>query len=391
VASAAHLLIAPAHSLRRSGLPSRSSYLLDEFRQSGRFASIRIVNRRRPTDFARLARPGRPMTSRGLPAVRTRLADGSMLIEHPWPFGRLENRLLAGLAADRARRPLVLWLADPKSATAFRGMTDAGILRVFDAFDAWDLSPLVRGDRRQAAVRSGYRAIAEGADIVFANTEAMAERFRAAGAGHVVLVPNASPRPDLRQPSNTPFVVYVGRIHERFDAELAAAVADELGDVPLRIVGPVERTPAGWDRLVARRNVEVVGAMAPARALSMIGEARALVLPHVVDDYTRSQDAMKAWDALSVGTPVVSTPIPPVDGWPAMGGVAVQPAAFPAAVVRFVEDEDPAARAQRVELAARNGWADRARTMLDVIDRCLADLATREEPSPEGVEEVAPG
>ena len=41
------------------------------------------------------------------------------------------------------------------------------------------------------------------------------------------------------------------------------------------------------------------GAACTAEARRLIGRSAALLVPHLVDDYTQSQDAMKAWDALA--------------------------------------------------------------------------------------------
>jgi glycosyltransferase involved in cell wall biosynthesis len=301
------------------------------------------------------------------------LASGAVLIEHPWPFGRLERWFLTGVVGAIARAAaggVIVWVADPKSVPAVvdRKRGRPGWRVVVDAYDAWDLSPLVRGERRLRAVADGYRAAAGGADLIFANTRAMQDRLGELGAPDVRLLPNAcpplEPGPSTagRQPAG---LVYVGRIHERFDAELAGAVAAALPDITVTIAGPVERMPVGWSALVARSNVRLPGRVESEAAREMIGAAAALILPHRVDDYTRSQDAMKAWDSLAVGTPVISTPIPPADGWPAgLAEVCRDTEAFVAAARRAAGGELAAGRADRLAFAADNQWSARAATAI---------------------------
>jgi teichuronic acid biosynthesis glycosyltransferase TuaH len=162
--------------------------------------------------------------------------------------------------------------------------------------------------------------------------------------------------------------VYVGRIHERFSCELVAAAAERLPTVTFRIVGPVERTPDGWASLLDRPNVHHEGALDAETARVAIGRSRGLLIPHTVDDYTRSQDAMKAWDAISVGAPVLATRIPPVDRWPpGLALVATGPAEFAAAAERIASGELDAGRSDRLALAGANGWAQRAAEILDAI------------------------
>ena len=152
-------------------------------------------------------------------------------------------------------RRWVVWISDPKSAIAFANLRDipvSRLVRVFDAYDAWDLSPLVRGRTRRRAVLSGYEQAARYADIIFANTEFMAGRMRDLGATDVSVIPNASPRVNAaatdpgRSPDRQPYLLYVGRIHERLDAGLLASVADAFPRVQIRLIGPVERIPNGW-------------------------------------------------------------------------------------------------------------------------------------------------
>jgi glycosyltransferase involved in cell wall biosynthesis len=301
-----------------------------------------------------------------------------VLVEHPWPFGGLERRFLRGVlgaASSRSAAGVVAWVADPKSVPAVVGADpDRPRWRVvLDAYDAWDLSPLVRGQRRQRAVSDGYSAAAAGADLVFANTTAMRDRLADLGARDARLLPNACPPldPRPRTADHRPAgLVYVGRIHERFDAELAGAVATALPATILTIAGPVEREPAGWSALASRSNVRLPGRIESGAAREMIGAAAALIVPHVVDDYTRSQDAMKAWDAIASGTAVISTPIPPADGWPAeLAEVCPTTDAFVAAAGRAVDGKLEAGRADRLAFATANQWSARAAEAIAAISR----------------------
>lgn len=373
------LVFVTPHAAGSVGLPNRPANLLSALTATGAFDQVIVVNRVRPAVFIGRVGRGGARFGGGLPGITRRLPDGSLLVEHPWPFGGLERRFLQGLLAATARRSaagLVAWVADPKSVPAVVHADDPGQSRrpwrvVVDAYDAWDRSPLVRGDRRLRAVTDGYHAAAAGADLVFANTAAMRDRLVELGARDARLLPNACPPLDPASADGgvgRSGLVYVGRIHERFDAALAAAVAAALPATTLTIAGPVEREPAGWSTLAAMPNVRFPGRVEPQAARAMIAAAEALVIPHVVDDYTRSQDAMKAWDAIASGTPVISTPIPPADGWPTgLAEVCPDTNAFIAAAHRAVDGRLDAGYPDRVAYAAANQWSDRAAVVVDAI------------------------
>lgn len=349
------LLFVTPHVAAANALPTRPQALLDALAATGAFAEVVVVNRLRPDTWL-----GRRSPVASGPGVRT--------VRHPWPFGRLERRYLARLART-LEPPVVCWIADPKSAIVLADLP-GGAIRVLDAYDAWDRSPLVRGGRRRRAVVAGYRAAGAHADVVFTNTPAMADRLRAFGARDVHVLPNAAPPPRPVTPDRDPSLIYVGRIHERFSCALVAAVADASPDVPIDIVGPVERMPDGWEALVARRNIRLRGALPGPAARDAIGRSRGLLVPHVPDDYARSQDAMKAWDALSVGAPVLSTSVPPADAWtPGLAIVADDPTGFADGARRLVAGALDDARPARIAFAAANGWSDRAAAVLAALHR----------------------
>ncbi len=371
------LIFVSPHPARAAGLPNRPAQLLSAFIAAGVFDNVIVINRLRPSAFARRAGRARPTFGRGLAGWIDQIASGAVVIEHPWPFGGLERWFLTGVLGATARRAaggVIVWVADPKSVPAVvdwkRGQPAWHV--VVDAYDAWDLSPLVRGERRLRAVADGYRAAANGADLIFTNTRAMQDRLRQLGAPDVRLLPNACPPLELEPPTGDRQVaglVYVGRIHERFDTGIANAVAAALPDITLTIAGPVERVPAGWSALAARANVRLPGRVEPEAARAMIGAATALLVPHHVDQYTLSQDAMKAWDALAAGTPVISTPIPPANGWPAgLAEVCTDTEAFVAAARRAVGGELATGRANRLAFAADNQWSARAATAIAAMN-----------------------
>jgi glycosyltransferase involved in cell wall biosynthesis len=217
-------------------------------------------------------------------------------------------------------------------------------------------------------VVEGYRAAASRARLIFGNTTEMVNRFRELGAPDVRYLPNAAPTIRSIEPAREPYLVYVGRVHERFDAQLVTATADRLPGVPIVIAGTVEREPVGWSKLIARPNVRLEGLVPYERARELIGRSRGLLVPHRADDYTRSQDAMKAWDAMSVGAPVLSTSVPPSDRWrEPLALLADEPAAFAAAAARLVAGELDHGREARLRLAAENGWSSRAESAIGAI------------------------
>jgi hypothetical protein len=77
---------------------------------------------------------------------------------------------------------------------------------------------------------------------------------------------------------------------------------------------------------------------------------------------------MKAWDAIAVGTPVISTQLPPASEWPAgMAVVASDTASFIAAARSALTGDLEAGRELRLDFARANGWSARAARVVEAI------------------------
>jgi len=305
-------------------------------------------------------------------ASRTRLAGEPQLLENPFPAGPLESAVVRQVArrvagAPSAKRPAVV-VSDPRSAGALAGMK--GAVRVFDAYDAWDLSPMYRDSRRTVeAILAGYSLAARHADLVIANTDEMAERFGQLGARRVELIPNGAPPPRGRAGSGTE-AVYVGHIQPRLRIDLMIAAADAAAGAGtvLRVIGGMQGEPRGWGQLLDHAAVRFDGPRFGDDLESSLANAAVGLVPHTVDAYTRSQDAMKVWDYVARGLSVVSSSVPPVSRDPTLGRLADDPDAFGAAVVAALQDDRVAVRRHSQEQAEANGWDRRARRLAELVD-----------------------
>ena len=292
---------------------------------------------------------------------------GVRFLEHPLPAGVAERpqleRAIRGI--ESPMRALVV--SDPRSARILA--SDAPGLKIFDAYDAWDLSPLYRHrPRLVAAIKDGYRIAAAHADLVLANTTFMAERLASLGARRVEILPNGGPA-HAPPAGPGPDVVYVGNIQDRLRVDLmwAAADAAEQHGGKLRIIGALQDEPDGWARLLAHSAVDFRG---PRHGESLIGElatASVGIIPHAVDDYTRSQDAMKAWDYLARGLTVVSTGIPPAATVPDVAVIAHESSPFHAAVAEGIRLGD-AGRADRLRVSRAHSWQRRVEALAAYLE-----------------------
>jgi glycosyltransferase involved in cell wall biosynthesis len=114
----------------------------------------------------------------------------------------------------------------------------------------------------------------------------------------------------LRRPHGRPVAGYVGVLDERIDLELLGALAAELPDWTLRMVGPVCKIdPAD---LPTGGNLEYPGQVSYADLPAVMAGFDVALMPFALNDATRAISPTKTLEYLAAGLPVVSTRVPDV-------------------------------------------------------------------------------
>lgn len=304
--------------------------------------------------------------------------------------GEANGRLLARLLRAGPLRELgfgrpVLWSQRHDAAGLFRAFPDAR-LRIYECgdFDA----ALARDARHRAVVLSQEAATCRAADLVFAVTEELAARLRAHNPrAHAV---NCAADPDFFGRALDPAT----RVPEAL-ARLPRPVVGYLGsldpwkiDVPLLL--HLARSHPGWSvalagyvwfgfdpaPLAACPNIHVLGPQPYEDFPALLKGMDVCVMPFPLNEITRNGDALKLYEYLAGGRPVVSTDVPAARRLAGAGQRAVRIAATPEAFAAAVEaalSDPPGAAAERAA-AVRGGhtWLHRNRQKAALIREALA-------------------
>lgn len=163
-------------------------------------------------------------------------------------------------------------------------------------------------------------------------------------------------------------LLYYGHVHrQHLDVATIAGIARRRPGWRIRLVGPI-KTPYPFPE-----NVELIGQKPHAQLRDEIATAHALLLPYVLNDYTRCVFPAKTYECLATGRPVIATPLPTLEA--AVGNVlrfARGTEAIVAAVEAAYEHDTPADVAARIRLALENTWEKRyahIRELLDALPR----------------------
>jgi teichuronic acid biosynthesis glycosyltransferase TuaH len=267
----------------------------------------------------------------------------------------------------------LLWVNDPQGA-ALLDLTDWPAL--YDITDDWASA---RRTPRQAArlQREEEALLRRCAEVVVCSPDLARTKGR---DRPVTLIPNAVDLsayadPGRRPPDlpSGPVAVYVGTVHrDRIDVELCVRTARAVGGRgTVVLVGPAPLEPADLSSL-QEAGVVLLGPRPSSTVPGYLCHADVLLVPHVVDDFTRSLDPIKAYEYRAAARPVVATPVAGFTD-SADPRVTVAPAErFPEAVLTALVRSGRSDESVRAPGAGVPEWSDRARDMASVLLRLEA-------------------
>jgi glycosyltransferase involved in cell wall biosynthesis len=282
----------------------------------------------------------------------------------------LNARLLraqVGRAARRAglRRP-VLWGYVPQAEALVRVLDPE--LVVYHCVDDIAAQERIDTDSFLAA----ERRFASRADLVLASAPALAERMREL-SDRVLYAPNVadtelfatSLEPGPVDPQLAalaePRLVFVGAISAaKLDFDLLRGVASARRDWSIGLVGPVGLGEPDTDvgALSAEPNIHLLGVRDQDELPAVLRGAAAGLIPYLRTQLTASIFPMKVYEYLAAGLPVVSTPLPALEG---AAGVTVADGVQQtvAALERELAGDSPSQRLARSEAARAHSWEAR--------------------------------
>lgn len=346
---------------------------------------IESLGLRRPTvagrDVSRMAR----RLVRGLQPPRER--DGVHVLSplviplHGNPtVRRLNARILPALVGRAARRlgmrRPILWGYVPQ-AEVLLDVLDPSLV-VYHCVD--DIATQEGIDT--ASFQAAEARYAGRADLVLASAPRLAERMRTL-SDNVLYAPNvadtaafaaALDEGRIDEPLGAlphPRLVFTGAIAEKkLDLPLLAEIARARRDWTIALVGPVGLGDPHTDvaALEAEPNVHLLGARRYEELPAVLRGADITLIPYRASELTASIFPMKVYEYLAAGRPVVSTPLPALEGVAEIT-VADGAAAFISAIERELAEDTPERRTARSAAAARNSWDARLEEIGTALER----------------------
>jgi glycosyltransferase involved in cell wall biosynthesis len=356
-------------------LPINQHQLMGRLAARNRVLFVESLGLRRPQlasrDLSRLWRRLRAGLRGPRPASDLHVLSPLVLPLHGSAAVRSINRRLLRFQVGRAARRLamqapILWAYVPQA----EGLLDVlePELVVYHCVDEVAAQKGVDAE----SFRVAEERFARRADLVLASAPALAERMRTL-SDRVLFAPNVADtdlfatalEPGPVDPALAslprPRLVFQGAIvATKLDLSLLAGLARLRPNWSIVLVGPEGAGDPGGDLSTLREapNIHLLGARRQAELPALLRGADAGLIPYAINDLTRSVFPMKVYEYLAAGLPVLTTPLPALEGVAAVDTVA-SAEQLAAAMEEEMASDTPGRRRERSGAAAAHSWEGR--------------------------------
>jgi glycosyltransferase involved in cell wall biosynthesis len=285
------------------------------------------------------------------------------------------------------RRPIV-WVNRPVPPWLLEGVGERRAL-VFNWTDDW-AAFASEGERPEVERRTDE--LLRAADLVIAVSPGLVERARARNP-RTVLVPNGTdlehfgkaldprtPTADELRGLPRPVVGFLGFVTPRLDVPVLLSLARARPDWSFVFVGPTRGTGGEERPLFALPNVHALGPRPHASLPAYLKGFDVGIVPYRRNELSDVADAIKIYDYLAAGLPVVATPTAGAQKFPGLVRIAQSAEEFEAAIRDSLATNGPEAVASRRAAVEPHSWDAR----VDRVAALLRPLGSRE-----GIEEPA--
>ncbi|MBO0880004.1 MAG: glycosyltransferase [Mycobacterium sp.] len=368
-------------------------YVADTAWDGNQFVSQHVASRlaeRAPVLYvdpplSRVSAMRRPALAPSLREARLRMVRPQLARLTPLVPPGLSRPVMRDITTTLVRR-MIKQAVDVLAARP-KAMISGSVLPVFDAVEAdrkvfyatddFAMGANLMGLDGDWVHRQVQRQLAS-ADCVLTVSEQFAEKCRKQRIEPVLVpngcdvrffsnVDNATPPSDVELPG--PIAGFVGHLSSRIDLRCLEAVADR--GISLLLVGPRQLTfdAARVEPLLARPNVQWVGAKPFADLPSYLRAIDVGLVPYADTEFNRASFPLKTLEYLAAGRDVVSTDLP-ATRWLDTPLITISSTAaeFAAAVdVALATPSSAELRATRRAFAEQHSWERRVDQIADVL------------------------
>lgn len=301
-------------------------------------------------------------------------------------FFRAVNRMLFLPSLNKAIRNLrfadpIVWVYNPYAVHYLDAIVDKS-LTIYHCVDDLSLVPGANKD----ALDNAERKLLEQADIVFATSQALAEKCMKLNPQtfyqpnvadfehfHSVEDTSLSVHPSIES-LKKPVIMFSGNLApHKVDFRLIRHIAESKPEWSLAIIGPRWEGQRNdqMESLFCLDNVHFLGHIPYPELPEYLKGANILIIPYLKNDVTENIFPLKLYEYLSTGKPVVSTDLASLRSADTLISLADDYDSFVNECERLLDNPD-VGKSQRIECAKANTWKKRIDEMSQIILESLS-------------------
>ncbi|MFA6533949.1 MAG: glycosyltransferase [Patescibacteria group bacterium] len=281
---------------------------------------------------------------------------------------------------------IVFWSYNPLFTSL---LTDLGRKQVdrrafvFDAVDNWLEHPAFK--KFQPDLKVGYQIIRQDADLIFTVSDYLKTNLfpdkqkcywipNGIEMEHFTGPKSKLPRPKELAGIKEPIIGYHGVIESRVDLDLIKYVAEHNRDKAVVLIGAGIWKKQGKilaEKFAGEPNVHLIP-FVPYQDLPQYLQAFSVgIIPHKINNFTKSMNPMKLYEYLASGKPVVATSLEGAESFHNLVYLAETPTEFNAKIQLALREDSPELRQTRIEVVADDSWYGRMQLMMNYLMKVL--------------------
>ena len=301
-----------------------------------------------------------------------------------WRLNRWINTALLRRCVKKLgmREDLILWVYDPEQEYLVGKLGEKLVL--YDCVDIVSAFPCYADPDLRSNVIEEEERLVRGADLVLATTDAIYQEKKELNR-NTYLVPNvgdfehfSSARdPDLGTADDVgrlkkPVIGFIGAVTDyKLDISLLEEVARDRPDWSIVLIGPVCRPCSLFNSssLRERENVHVLGKVPYERLPAYVKGFDVCIIPYAMNEYTRGVFPIKFFEYMATGKPIVSTPLPSLQGYGDLAYFGEGAGGVIEAIEEALRERDEGIVRRRIEAARHNSWQNRIQRIMELIEK----------------------
>lgn len=276
-------------------------------------------------------------------------------------------------------RNIVLWVYSPEDVRAVDLLGES--LIVYDCVDNYAASPYyLRSKRRAGYLKKLEERLLRRADIVATTSQPLWEEKKAFNP-NTHFVQNVGDAKHFQQAMDEqtpihediaqvkkPIIGFIGAVNDhKVDFALLNHLAQRHPEWQLVLIGPI----GGWGgktdtSTLDHPNIHLLGKRPYDQLPGYIKAFDVCIIPYNLNAYTQGVFPIKFMEFLATGKPVVVTALPSLAEYRYLAPMAEDHETFLVLVEQALADPVKG-REERVAMAHRNTWEDRAKTLLNLV------------------------